>query len=177
VHFGPLAAALYRAHGENRYLREGELDIGLIRRKLVQVRDGHTHLERIAAAAGVEGYPASFDDLRDVLVLTWRMISRRVDPDAHPFPADRPWMLASAGVSSALRRPGLGFRRRVVTAGWFVAMAIVPRRAAGVLSAALLHPERRGRLGAAVTRLRWRKSAVRAGREGLDSGPVDRTAT
>jgi hypothetical protein len=167
--WGPVVAiedvgALYRLHGANQYLRATELDLPLIRRKLIQSRAGHARLRELALAAGVDRYPEAVEGFLDPLLLTWRMISARLDPDQHPMVTDGRWSLAWRGATSALTYPDRELHRRVLTAAWFASMAVAGPRAARSLAAAFVYPERRGRIGSALARLRrGRRSAAATG--------------
>jgi glycosyltransferase involved in cell wall biosynthesis len=144
---------LYRQHGANDALRT-ELDLDNIRSFVVRARDVHPHIVRVAARSGLVGYPSDVRELLDVIILSERMISRKLEPGRHPIAGDPVHRIARLGVVSALTRPDVDLRIRVLHAAWFVAMLVAPRRIAAEMAPKLLYPATRGRWSVMLRRLR-----------------------
>jgi hypothetical protein len=137
----------YRVHDRNAHFRSG-VDLERIRSTICATRATHRHLAALAPSVGVQvdEDPASLTDLAQ------RLVSKRLDPTAHPFHGDRSARLAARGLATALGRSDKPWRRRLAYAGWFAACAVVPRAAVRWLAAelfeawrsgSLLHPPRR----------------------------------
>jgi hypothetical protein len=62
------------------------------------------------------------------------LLSYRLDRQQHPIAADSRVSLLRLGLSSSAARTDVPPLRRVVFAGWFVAMALVPRRLVGLVA-------------------------------------------
>jgi hypothetical protein len=128
----------YRSHGANDS-HLSTLDLAGVRRAL----DRQLRYGRVLAAFGRRvGAPPVLDPLQapDPLFLTQRLVSRRLEPDAHPFAADTPLRLAAAGVRAAATRRDIRPLPRLLHAVWFVLMALAPRPAARLLATWLMLP-------------------------------------
>jgi glycosyltransferase involved in cell wall biosynthesis len=147
---------LYRQHGSNDALRT-ELDLDNIRSFVIRARDVHPHIARVAGRSGLSGYPTDVRDLLDVIILSERMISRKLEPADHPIADDPVHRIARLGVISALTRPDVQLRIRALHAAWFVAMLVAPRRLAAEMAPKLLYPATRGRWGLMLRRVRTRR--------------------
>jgi hypothetical protein len=114
-------------------------------------------MKQMAESLGLEGFPEPDQDDRSLVFLSHRLVSRKLDPELHPFPGDNLHRLATSGGVMALRRSDLSVGLRLLHAGWFLAMFAAPRRIATWLAEQILYPERRGTLSSLVERLRHRE--------------------
>lgn len=136
--------ACYREHGANAYLAgRGVTSLAQVRTGIVHDERTARHLERIARAQGLVP-PARVE--RSTATLARRLISLRLDPGAHPAPADRRGALWLDGLRSVRRRRDLTRHVRVALLAWLSLMAIAPRPLAGRLATVFLQPARRGRV-------------------------------
>ena len=90
--------------------------------------DTHQCLIAESRRLGLAGLPADPAAVRSVSAAANRMLSYRLDRAQHPLPGDSRRGLVGLGVSSSAKRTDVSPLRRVAFAGWFVAMAVVPRR-------------------------------------------------
>jgi hypothetical protein len=143
--------AYYRVHGSNSYARAGtSLDIAKIRATVRYAAATRRHLMRVADEIGLE------PDRRPVLSvadLGNRLISKKLDPAAHPLADDRVARLAFAGAVAAVRRFDVRWPKKLIFIGWFAATAVAPRRACEELAGIFLFPERRVRVDRLLGRL------------------------
>jgi hypothetical protein len=98
---------------------------------------------------------------RDQFHLRARLGSLRLEPHRHPIASDTRSRLVLAGVVATLRSP-LSTSRRLAFAGWFLAVAYAPRRAAAALLRWLYVPQQRppwARRASAV--LKWSASGAK----------------
>jgi hypothetical protein len=116
------------------------VDLERIRSTICATRATHRHLAALAPSVGIQldEDPVSLTDLAQ------RLVSRRLDPAAHPFDGDRSARLAVRGVATAFGRSHKPWRRRLAYAGWFAASAVVPRAAVRWLAAQLFEAWRSG---------------------------------
>jgi hypothetical protein len=112
-------------------------------------------MRELAESLGLGGFPEPERDDRSLVFLSQRLISRKLDPQLHPFPGDSLRRLAARGAAAALRRRDLSLGLRLLYTAWFLAMPVAPRRPATWLAEQMLYPERRGVLSSLVERLRW----------------------
>lgn len=134
----------YRAHGANAYLAgAGALGVAQLRTSIVHDERTTRHLERVARTRGLIP-PAAVQ--RASATAARRLISLRLDPEAHPIPADGRAALWLDGARSVRRRGDLAPRTRLALLAWFSLMAVSPRPLATRLAAVFLQPARRGRL-------------------------------
>jgi hypothetical protein len=144
---GPVArldeiGGCYRLHDRNVHFRAG-LDLRSTRATIRATAATREHVTRLAASRGLRrpaGDPASVTDLAQ------RLVSRRLDPRAHPIARDRPLALAAAGIRAALARRDLAPAPRVLYAAWFAALAVSPARVARTLAERLVETWRVGSL-------------------------------
>jgi hypothetical protein len=121
----------YRAHTRNLQYATG-CDLNRIRATIRATSATHEHLASLATSLGiVEGGALRFASITD---LAQRLVSRRLEPAAHPIASDQPTTLAARGAAAALRRSEMPFTRRLMYAAWFTAMAVAPRRMAHELA-------------------------------------------
>lgn len=160
--FGPVVSldavgAGYRVHRGNRYERaDAELDLDHVRQSIRYAAGTRRHLGRVAAQLGVPRRPGPILSVAD---LGNRLISRRLDPRAHPLPADRAPRLALAGAVAAARRWDVRWTLKLLFTAWFALMAAAPRPLAARLAALFLFPERRARLNPWLARAHRREPA------------------
>jgi hypothetical protein len=118
-------AAAYRVHGLNSYEPEGPvLELEYVRDGIVFAATTRPHIRRLAADLGLDP-PAG--EILSVSDLAARMISVRIERDAHPLPGDTRLRLARDGIRAAFRRFDVSPVMRVLSAAWFAAAAVAPR--------------------------------------------------
>jgi glycosyltransferase involved in cell wall biosynthesis len=135
------ACACYRIHGSNSYARiGGAVDLEQIRASVRYADATRRHLERVSDETGLrrpDGEILSVADLAN------RLVSSKLEPDAHPLPEDRVPRLALAGMTAAARRFDVRWPKKLMFMGWFFVTALAPRPAVERLAAVFLFPERR----------------------------------
>jgi hypothetical protein len=153
---GPVASldavcAQYRVHGANSYAPSAPvLDLELVRKSVRYAAATRRHLRRLATELGHELPPGPVLSVAD---LANRLVSLRIAPSTHPLHGDAVGRLAVAGCAAAVRRFDVRWPMKLMFAGWFLVMAVVPRRIAVPLAEAFLFPERRPRLNPLLARL------------------------
>ncbi len=145
----------YRVH-EGNWHYASTLRLDRVRATLRVTHATHFHMKTLAESLGVTGLPEPDRDDRSLVFLTHRLVSRKLDPQSHPFPGDSLSGLASRGARAALRRADLSLGLRLLYPAWVLAMALAPRRPATWLAKQMLYPERRGKLSVVVEWLRGR---------------------
>jgi hypothetical protein len=129
--------ALYRLHGQNRWVASGSMALDRVHDQLRIDRQRESALRRVAGGDTAPGRTRSAGLtvppdwlLRDPEHLQFRLASLRLDPASHPEPGDRRARLAIRGLRAALRTPAYRLRKRVLFAVWFLVVALLPRSAA-----------------------------------------------
>jgi glycosyltransferase involved in cell wall biosynthesis len=118
-------AAAYRVHGLNNYEPdEPVLELAYVRDGIRYAAATRPHIRRLADELALDGPDG---DILSVADLVNRMISIRLEPEAHPLPEDGRLSLAAAGVRAAFRRFDVSPLMRVLCAAWFGLAAIAPR--------------------------------------------------
>lgn len=74
-----------------------------------------------------------------------RLLSRRVQPDAHPIKSDKVMNLAFSGLVSALTFPHLKLAKRFAVATGFIGLAILPRFMLRIYFDAITSPRKRNK--------------------------------
>jgi len=144
------ACACYRLHGANDYaLDRADLDLAHIRQSIRYAAATRRHLRCLAGELGL-AMPAG--PILSVADLANRLISRKLEPRAHPLPADRVARLALGGVLAALRRFDARWPLKLMFIGWFISMALAPRPVGAWLAQAFVFPERRARVNSLLGR-------------------------
>lgn len=134
------ACAEYRVHGANAYEQDSpDLDLGHIRDSIRFARVTTASLERLADELGLER-PRPILSTAD---LANRLISLRLEPEAHPLPDDRRGRLVAEALRALRRRFDVGATMKLLFALWFVLEAVLPRRLAAASARSFLFPERR----------------------------------
>jgi hypothetical protein len=152
--------ALYRVHGDNRWLLAGGVSPDWVRAQIRLDRQREAAL-RSAAASGRAAIPDGWLEC-DPEHLQFRLSSLRLDPAGHPHPHSHPRReppadpprepladpprephphsrrdtrrrLALLGARAALRTRGYRWRKRVLYALWFLLTALAPGRGAVAL--------------------------------------------
>jgi glycosyltransferase involved in cell wall biosynthesis len=118
----------YRSHSTNHSYNVGAIDIEKMDVDLRVAIASHAYLREFAARVGVAGYIAEPDRLLDTL--TQRLLLLKLGNTATGLPGDRLPKVAWRGVQAAWRRRDVGRSVRLVHAGWFMAIAVLPRFAA-----------------------------------------------
>src|SRR5690625_13561 len=113
----------YRAHGENQWTME-ELDLERLREQMEGTVLREEALREWAPELGIE-VPADWKN-RNPNHLQSRLASLRLEPSTHPYPEDRRWHLAWAGLQASLRAPTFSARKRLFFAAWFGLAAAAP---------------------------------------------------
>jgi hypothetical protein len=131
-------AGSYRIHGANADFRSA-LDLDRTRAIVTRTVATHEQVDRLAGELGLGGLGDPLA-VRSVTFAANRLVSLRFDPGRHPVPGDRRWRLVADGTRAALARPDLGPARRAAAAGWFAAVAALPRAVARPLVGVGLAP-------------------------------------
>jgi glycosyltransferase involved in cell wall biosynthesis len=118
----------YRSHSTNHSYNVGAIDIEKMDVDLRVAIASHAYLREFAARVGVDGYIADPDQLMDTL--TQRVLLLKLGNTTRRLPGDRLPTVAWRGVRAALCRRDAGLSVRLVHAGWFMAIAVLPRFAA-----------------------------------------------
>lgn len=143
--------AEYRVHGANAYEQDRpDLDLGHIRDSIHFARVTTASLERLADELGLER-PRPILSTAD---LANRLISLRLEPEAHPLPGDRRGRIVRDALRALRRRFDVGAAMKVVFAVWFALEAVLPRRLAAASARLFLFPERRVALNRLLAKLR-----------------------
>jgi glycosyltransferase involved in cell wall biosynthesis len=115
--------ALYRIHERNVSEVSGA-DVAKLRRLLLIDRNREGVLQRAAARRGIV--------LRSDRMLNipghvkWRLMSLRLDHAHHPFPRDRVWRLALAGLKAAWVFPHTTLRKKLISSLGFLILPLIP---------------------------------------------------
>jgi len=146
---GPIVSAdrpvvSYRSHAHNNS-NGSSLNLAKLRRSMIRQVQCFEYLSQIAELHG-RGQVQDPLQSRDPVFLSQRIASLRADPVGHPFSTDRRLRLVRAGVVTGLARDDIGVVARIVHAGWFLLMAVLPRRPATTLARLLIRPMSRGSL-------------------------------
>jgi hypothetical protein len=149
---GPLGrldgiGGLYRVHGRNVHFR-ANLDLDRVRSVIRTTQVTHTHLVELSSSLRLEAEDARFSSVTD---LAHRLVSLRLERNAHPIASDRRHDLAMSGAKAALQRRDLSLTRRLLYVGWFVAAALAPRPIVRWLAQQLLAAWRTGSLATTST--------------------------
>ena len=123
----------YRVHGGNSYY-SGRENPERLRTNVWRTHETHRCLIAESGRLGLEGLPADPAAVRSVSSAANRMLSYRLDRTQHPIAGDSRRRLLRLGVASCVARTDLSVVRRAAYAGWFLAMALVPRRLVGVIA-------------------------------------------
>jgi hypothetical protein len=138
--------AAYRVHGRNSMEPQApRLDVAGVRRSIGYSRAVARDLARLADELGL---PRP-DPILSMADLGSRLISEKLEPEAHPVPSDRKRRLVADAVRAARRRFDVGWPIKIGLVGWFAVTAVSPRPVARRLSELYLFPEQH----AALTRL------------------------
>jgi hypothetical protein len=123
----------YRVHGANAHYSSGEQPDRL-RTNIRRTHETHRHLIDESRRLGLDGLPSDPAAVRSVSSVANRLLSYRLDRVQHPIAADSRLSLVRLGLSSSVARTDVPLLRRVMFAGWFLAMALVPRRLVGLVA-------------------------------------------
>ncbi len=145
----------YRVHQGNAHYSAG-LRLDRVRATVRTTHATHRYMKQLAESLGLAGFPEPQRDDRSLVFLSQRLVSHKLDPNAHPFPDDSLSRLAVSGSAVALGRRELSLGLKLLYAAWFLAMSAAPRGPARWFAEQMLYPERRGALSSLVERLRRR---------------------
>jgi hypothetical protein len=151
----PLGA--YRQHGSNHFGPPATTDSIALGKSLRRLLDHDAAKYRALTARAMQlGLRAdSRPGLREPQHLTSRIASLCVDPERHPYRADRRLLLSLRG-ALAVRRARVGWRRRAVLGAWFLSVGILPRRlATSAVAWRLSSRFRPGGIRRALKLVRW----------------------
>jgi len=134
-------AAAYRVHGLNSYEPERPvLELEYVRDGIVVAASTRPHIRQLAADLGLDRRAGEILSVSD---LAGRLISVRMEPDAHPLPGDTRLGLARDGIRAAFRRFDVSPVMRVLSSAWFVVAAVAPYRQVSWLAEVFLFRARR----------------------------------
>lgn len=151
VMFGPIisldkAGVLYRVHGENWYYGTlGSMDVASVRAQIIALDDSHHRQKRIFNTS----YSANIEEIgsRDLWSLANRVVSKKLDPQSHPF-REGLWSLCIRGCVTSIVH--LDYEKynhaKHIYALWFLGMLLTPRALAKSLVETFYFPEKRGRV-------------------------------
>jgi Glycosyl transferase family 2 len=195
VHLAPLfgdvvtldqVGACYRVHSANRYeQRHPVLDLEHVHQSVVHAAATRAHLEHAADALDLTRHAGPILSVSD---LANRLISLRLDRDAHPLPDDGVARLLVSAVRASGRRFDVRWPTKLLFVCWFIAMTAAPRRLAVHVGELFLFPQRRwpngaltgnarsprGSRGREAVRRRGRRARPRHERHGPSGWPADR---
>jgi hypothetical protein len=117
------ALALYRIHGRNVSEVSGA-DVAKLRRLLVIDRNREGALQRAATQRGIVLRPDRMLNIPGHV--KWRLLSLRLDRAQHPFPGDRVWRLALAGLKASWVFPHTSPRKKLISSIGFLLLPLVP---------------------------------------------------
>jgi len=142
---------LRRVHGQNAYEQSADaaIDLRHIRRSIVWTERTTRAMRAFLAARGDHSYKGP----RAVSSAADRTISLRLDRRRHPIAGDGRLRVLRDGLRAAVGRDDCAPVMRVAFAGWFCAMAVVPRPLARTLARWWLFPEQRRGLNRLLGRL------------------------
>ncbi len=116
--------AYYRVHARNIHYDQ-KFDLDRTRAMIRATSKTHEHLARLAASLDLGDTSAvTFSSVTD---LAQRLVSLRLEPEAHPVSSDTRLELATRGVAAALGRSDAPVARRLLYACWFACAAVLPR--------------------------------------------------
>jgi hypothetical protein len=142
--------ASYRIHGANRYEpQEPQLDLAQIRKSIKLADVTASMLLRLADELR-QAHPERILSIAD---LANRLISLKLEPELHPIREDRLRSLVADAARAARRRSNVSPTMKLLFVGWFVSMAIAPRRVAEALATSFRFPQRRTALNRMLGRL------------------------
>lgn len=140
----------YRMHGANNYEPQTtELDLDHIRDT---IRYSEATASELLGLADELSLPRP-ERILSIADLANRMISLRVEPEAHPIPDDSRLSLLGDAVRAARRRPNASTAMKAMFVCWFAAMAAAPRPASRHLARLFLFPQLRPSLNRLLGRL------------------------
>ena len=113
----------YRVHGSNADHRKG-FDLERTRGIIVRTMVTHDGIARLATEEGMVGQGEL--EIKSVTFPAGRLVSLRLDRNAHPIARDRRFALMVEGMRAATARRDLPVTRRLAVAAWFVLTALVP---------------------------------------------------
>jgi glycosyltransferase involved in cell wall biosynthesis len=126
----PVVLGAYRVHGGNhwaqneisgvRYSVALQIDLGIREAFVNTAAQRGVRIDREMMALNISN-------------LETRLLSKRLSPETHPLPNDRVSAILVQGLRSAWIWPNLTAAGRLLWAGWFVALSILPVRAIKLL--------------------------------------------
>lgn len=131
----------YRVHGRNAFYASAETPDRL-RTNIWRTNETHRNLIAESRRLGLSGLPSDPTAVRSVSSAANRLLSYRLDRSQHPIPSDSRAGLVRLGLSSSAARSDASLVRRLGFAGWFLAMAVVPRRLVNVVARPFARLER-----------------------------------
>lgn len=138
--------ACYRVHRQNHYaLSTPTLNLEQIRRTILYAQRTHRYIHQVAGQLGLTQADSTAPDL-SIVSLVNRLVSLRLDPARHPVANDHAWPLLLLGLRAAWRRFDVALPMRLLFAGWFLALTILPVGVAHRLAEQFFFPEKRPRL-------------------------------
>jgi hypothetical protein len=150
AHLAPLFGAVvsleeslasYRVHDTNRYeLANGALTLRHVRQSIEYADLTRHHLERYA---GELGLPVGRGGVVSVSDVANRLVSLRLEPEAHPITSDTRIGLVLEGMRAAARRSDISAALKALFVLWFLCAAAAPRSAARRLAEVFFLPQRR----------------------------------
>ncbi|MGE5223986.1 MAG: glycosyltransferase family 2 protein [Omnitrophica WOR_2 bacterium] len=147
--YGPVVSlperlACYRVHGANRFeLPRARLDLNHIRQTIHACELTAHYIDQHARRLEL---PVRWTEILSVSEVAQRLISLKLDPAHHPYPADTIPGLILKGWKASLRRSDMRAVKKALFLTWFLAEGLSSRRTAEWLAEVFLFPELRSRV-------------------------------
>ena len=148
--YGPVVfiedvGAYYRVHEANNY-EASSLNLSSIRQTIKYMALTNRFIKQFAERLELEGRPKKSGDLLSVSYVSNRMISYKLERQAHPLRQERLLLMLVDGIRASSGRFDISWPMKMMFTGWFLLMAVAPRPLAVLLAELFLFPERRKQL-------------------------------
>jgi glycosyltransferase involved in cell wall biosynthesis len=168
--FGPVCfldrvLGCYRVHGENNFERPAAgLDLPRLRSTIVYDELTYAWILRRARQAGLDTDTSLPSGNYSFSTAATRLVSLKLEPQAHPIQGDRLLPLLGLGLRAALGRFDTSPAARAVFAAWLLLAGLGPPRLTRRLAELFFFPERRQGFSNLLGRLHQRRAAAEESR-------------
>lgn len=136
--------ACYRVHENNNFENtSATLDLERLRSTIYYDQLTYDWIRQRAKEAGLEEYFKIREQNHSVSSAASRLVSLKLEPDAHPLPNEHLYRTMALGMRSAAGRFDTSATARMVFWAWFVVISLAPRKLAYYLAELFFFPERR----------------------------------